>query len=47
MELLHFAEVIQPPARPLAAAQTRELMALVAWRRQVVEMLTAESNRHG
>jgi len=45
--LAHFAEVIQPPARPLPDAQTRELMALVARRRQVVEMLTAESNRHG
>jgi transposase len=45
--LAHFAEVMQPPARSLPDAQTRELMALVARRRQVVEMLTAESNRHG
>ena len=44
--LAHFAELIQPQTRPLPDAQTRELMALVA-RRQVVEMLTAESNRHG
>jgi transposase len=45
--LAHFAEIIQPQTRPLPHAQTRELMALVARRRQVVEMLTAESNRHG
>src|SRR5215469_1607795 len=45
--LAHFAELIQPQTRPLPDAQTRELMALVARRRQVVEMLTAESNRHG
>ena len=45
--LAHFAEVIQPQTRPLPDVQTRELMALVARRRQVVEMLTAESNRHG
>ena len=42
--LAHFAEIIQPQARPLPDAQTRELMALVARRRQVVQMLTAESN---
>jgi transposase len=45
--LAHFAEVIQPQARPLPDAQSRELTALVARRRQVVEMLTAESNRRG
>jgi transposase len=45
--LAHFAELIQPQTRPLPDAQTRALMALVARRRQVVEMLTAESNRHG
>jgi transposase len=44
--LAHFAELIQPPIRPLPDAQSRELMALVARRRQVIEMLTAESNRH-
>ena len=42
-----FAELIQPQTRPLPDAQSRELTALVARRRQVVEMLTAESNRHG
>jgi transposase len=45
--LAHFAELIQPQARPLPDAQSRELTALVARRRQVVEMLTAESNRCG
>jgi transposase len=45
--LAHFAKLIQPQARPLPDAQSRELMALVARRRQVVEMLTAESNRRG
>lgn len=45
--LAHFAELIQPQTRSLPDAQSRELMALVARRRQVVEMMTAESNRHG
>lgn len=45
--LAHFAEIIQPQTRPLPDMQTRELMALVARRRQVVDMLTAETNRHG
>jgi transposase len=45
--LAHFAELIQSPARLLPDAQSRELMALVARRRQVVEMLTAEGNRQG
>ena len=45
--LAHFAELIQPQARPLPDAQSRELTALVGRRRQLVEMLTAESNRHG
>jgi transposase len=45
--LAHFAQLIQPQMRPLPDAQSRELMALVAGRRQVVEMLTAEGNRQG
>ncbi len=45
--LAHFAELIQPQARLLPDAQSRELMALVARRRQVVAMLTAEGNRQG
>ena len=43
--LAQFAELIQPKSRPLPDAQSRELMALVARRRQVVEMLTTETNR--
>jgi transposase len=43
--LAHFAELIQPQARLLPDAQSRELMALVARRRQVVERLTADGNR--
>jgi transposase len=45
--LAQFAELIQPQTRPLPDAQSRELTALVARRRQLVEMLTAESNRRG
>ena len=45
--LAHFAELIQPQTRPLPDAQSRELMALVARHRQVVEMMTAEINRNG
>ena len=45
--LAHSAELIQPQTRPLPHTQSRGLMALVARRRQVVEMLTAESNRRG
>lgn len=43
--LAHFAELMQPPERPLPDAQGRAFMALVARRRQLVETLTAESNR--
>jgi transposase len=45
--LAQFADVIRPPTRQLPDAQSRELMALVVRRRQLVEMLTAESNRRG
>ncbi len=40
-----FAERIRPALRPLPSAQERELKALVARRRDLVEMLTAERNR--
>jgi len=40
-----FAERVQPPLRPLADAASTELAALVARRRQVVEMLTMDKNR--
>ena len=40
-----FAERIRPPLRPLPDAQARELGELLARRRQLVEMMTAERNR--
>jgi transposase len=46
--LAQFAEVVKPEARPLDDAQTSELAAMVSRRRQLVDMLTAETNRmHG
>jgi transposase len=45
--LAQFAEVVRPPVRPLPDAQTQELAALIARRRQLIEMRTAESNRLG
>src|SRR6266446_3779130 len=45
--LAQCADLIRPPTRPVPDAQSRELMALVVRRRQLVEMLTAESNRRG
>ena len=43
--LAHFAERVQPTPRPLPDAQLQTLSALLARRRQVVEMLVAEKNR--
>jgi transposase len=43
--LAHFAAVVQPEPRKLADAQAEALQELVARRRQVVGMLTAEKNR--
>jgi transposase len=43
--LAQFAAVVRPKVRPLPDAATRELSALVARRRQLVDMRTAESNR--
>ena len=40
-----FAERIRPEPRPLPSEQERELKALLARRRDLVEMLTAERNR--
>lgn len=40
-----FAERVKPEARPLPSEAQREFEALVARRRQIVEMLTAEKNR--
>src|SRR5579883_657150 len=45
--LAHFAEAVAPPVRPLPDADTRALAALVARRRQLVEMRAAEQNRLG
>jgi len=43
--LAHFAEAVRPEPRPLPDVQTQTLQALLARRRQVVTMLTAEKNR--
>jgi transposase len=43
--LAHFADAVRPQVRPLADEKTRELQALLARRQQIVEMLTAETNR--
>lgn len=43
--LAHFAAVIKPEPRPLSNEQNQELEAILARRRQVVEMITAEKNR--
>lgn len=43
--LARFAAQVQPTPRPLPDATHQELTALVARRRQLVEMLTAERNR--
>jgi transposase len=45
--LAHFAEVMRPELRPLPDEQTQTLAAILARRRQLVEMLTAEKNRLG
>ncbi len=43
--LAHFAAAIQPEPRPISDEQAKELEAILARRRQVIEMLTAEKNR--
>lgn len=43
--LAHFAEAVKPTPRPLPDAQALVLKGLLARRRQVVGMLTAEKNR--
>jgi transposase len=45
--LAHFAEAVRPAPRPLSDEQTTELQELLARRRQLIEMLTAERNRMG
>lgn len=43
--LAHFGEAVRPALRTLPAPASEELRALIARRRQVTEMLTAETNR--
>lgn len=43
--IAHFGEAVRPEVRPLPDEQTRELLALVVRRRQLVEMLVAEQSR--
>lgn len=43
--LAHFAEAVRPAVRPLPDADTQALAALVARRRQLIDMRTAEQNR--
>lgn len=43
--LAAFAEAIRPPVRAMPDEATKELAALVARRRQLLDMLTAEKNR--
>jgi transposase len=43
--IAHFAEAVHPEPRPIPDEQARTLGELVARRRQIVEMMTAERNR--
>jgi transposase len=43
--LAHFAQLIHPTPRPLPDIQAQELAALLARRRQLIQMLTAERHR--
>ena len=43
--IAHFAEAVRPTPRPVPDAQTEELRALLARRRQLIAMRTAEHNR--
>jgi transposase len=43
--IAHFAEAVRPKIRPVKDEQAQELAALLARRRQLVDMLTAEKNR--
>jgi len=43
--LAHFAAAINPPLRPTKSAEAQHLEALLARRRQIVEMMVAEKNR--
>jgi transposase len=43
--IAHFAEAVRPQARPVASAEAHALGELVARRRQLIAMMTAERNR--
>src|SRR6185295_11437562 len=43
--IAHFAEAVKPQARPVPSAEARLLGELVARRRQLIDMMTAERNR--
>lgn len=43
--LARFAQAIRPQARPIPDAKTQELKAVLARRRQIIVMITAEKNR--
>jgi transposase len=43
--IAHFGEAVKPEPRALPDAETLELQGIVARRRQLVDMITAESNR--
>jgi transposase len=45
--IAYFAATVQPKPRPLPDIQTQELSAILARRRQVIEMIVAEGNRLG
>jgi transposase len=44
--LAHFAEAVRPEPRPVADDATQALDALLTRRRQLVEMITAETMNH-
>lgn len=45
--LAHFAEAVRPTPKAVPDEETREFSFILARRRQIVEMLTAEKNRLG
>lgn len=45
--MAHFAATVRPVPRPLPNAQAEKFSSILARRRQVIEMLTAEKNRLG
>jgi len=43
--IAHFAAAVNPTPHPLPDFQTQEFKAIIARRRQIIEMITAEKNR--